>query len=304
VRLPRVLLKRLALARAGLLALIGLCLSVTVAADSAKLQVLTTIKPLQLMVKAIAGETIEVDVLLAPQQSPHNYQLRPSDRLKLAEAAQIYWIGPSMETFLARSVLSLPADQVQTLGRNLSVEHDHHDSIETDPHLWLDYQQIIAMSAQIEQSLSVLMPEKKLEFANNRRDFLEKMQQIDTRAQNNFSTVAKRGFIMSHAAYTRFLQHYQLVDGIALSDAHGRVAGAKHLQVIEKYIAEKSPQCFLLDPSEQSTMQDNFAQRYQLSTVAADAMGISIAATKSGFVEFYQQLVSSVLSCLQTEAKK
>jgi ABC-type Zn2+ transport system substrate-binding protein/surface adhesin len=216
-----------------------------------------------------------------------------------------------METFLARSVLGLPAERVQTLGRFLpdAAEHDgdqheHHTSIESDPHLWLDYRQIIAMSAQIEQSLSALRPENKLQFAMNRRAFLAQLQQVDVRAVTDFAGVAKRGFIMSHAAYARLLKHYQLVEGIALTDAHGRVSGAKHMQVIEQYIAEKSPQCFLLDPSEQSAMQANFARRYNLATITADAMAISIAPTQNGFVAFYQQLVNSVLSCLQSEIKK
>jgi zinc transport system substrate-binding protein len=293
--------------------LIFCCVIMAPAAQAEKLHVLASIKPIQLMVKAVAGDAIDVEVLLAPQQSPHNYQLRPSDRRKLADAAQVYWIGPSMETFLARTVLGLPADRVQTLGRFLpdtgdhDLDHDHHTdhvAIEADPHLWLDYQQIILMSAQIEQSLSELMPENKLQFAANRRAFLDQLKQVDARAVIDFSSLATRGFIMSHAAYGRLLQHYQLLEGIALSDTHGRVAGAKHLQAIERYIAEKSPQCFLLDPSETSSMQANFAQRYNLTTITADAMAISIAPTQNGFVAFYQQLVSSVLSCLQSGEKK
>jgi zinc transport system substrate-binding protein len=270
-------------------------------------QVLTTIKPLQLLVKAIAGDRLDVEVLLQPQQSPHHYQLRPSDRARLASAAQVYWIGAGMETFLARTALALPAGQLQTLGKSLAVAEDHHDhghhhddaGISSDPHLWLDYQQIVQMSEAIEQGLSLLSPADAAQFAANRQQFVRQLEQLDRQAASEFLAYQNRGFIMSHAAYGRLLAHYGLAGGMALSDEHGQVAGAKRWQSLEKFMAEQSPKCFMRDPSEHQTIEDTFLQRYPMQVVDVDTMGIAIAPAPGGFVEFYRGLTASVAGCLK-----
>ena len=59
------------------LLLIGACGLVQLAAAEAPLRVLTSIKPLQLVALAVGGDAIQTEVLLDPQFSPHDYQLRP-----------------------------------------------------------------------------------------------------------------------------------------------------------------------------------------------------------------------------------
>jgi len=293
-----------------LLCLLALCLAFAVNAETesaGRKQVLTTIKPLQLLVKAIAGDRLDVEVLLQPQQSPHHYQLRPSDRARLANAAQVYWIGAGMETFLARTALALPAGQLQTLGKSLAVagdhdEHDHHHDhagIGSDPHLWLDYQQIVQMSEAIEQGLAVLSPADAAQFAANRQQLVRQLEQLDRQAASEFLAYQKRGFIMSHAAYGRLLAHYGLVGGVALTDEHGQVAGAKRWQSLEKFMTEQSPTCFMRDPSEHQSIEETFLQRYPVQVIDVDTMGVDISATADGFVAFYRNVTGGVAKCLK-----
>jgi zinc transport system substrate-binding protein len=63
-------------------------------AEDKPLQLLSSIKPVQLIVAAIAGDRAQVDVLLPATTSPHLYQLRPSDRQALSDADKVFWIGP------------------------------------------------------------------------------------------------------------------------------------------------------------------------------------------------------------------
>src|SRR6218665_1713853 len=67
-------------------------------------EVLTSIRPLALIAQAVAGEKVVVQQLVPNGTSPHDYQLKPSDRLRLSRADIILWTGPANEAFLSRVV--------------------------------------------------------------------------------------------------------------------------------------------------------------------------------------------------------
>ncbi len=80
-------------------------LVVTCAASASPLSIVTTIKPLALIVNDIAGPRANVDVLLPTNASPHDYALKPSDIKKLKTADMVVWVGPELELFLEKVLL-------------------------------------------------------------------------------------------------------------------------------------------------------------------------------------------------------
>ena len=66
--------------------------------------ILVSIKPLYSLVAHLT-EGISKPVLLMKQmQSPHHYNMRPSERRLLANAKIIIWTGPQMETYLNKII--------------------------------------------------------------------------------------------------------------------------------------------------------------------------------------------------------
>ena len=59
-------------------------------------QVVTSLKPIELLVKAIAADDVEITTLVQPGSSPHNYSMKPSQRRALEAADAIFWVGPEM----------------------------------------------------------------------------------------------------------------------------------------------------------------------------------------------------------------
>ena len=137
----------------------------------AEVNVLTSIKPLQLIAAAVQDGVGHPEVLLPPNASPHNYALRPSDVRRVQSADLLYWIGPDMEGFLPRVIKgrTLPSVTVQTLpGLKLrhfaedshsheedAAEHDHdHRPGTLDAHLWLAPDNARVIAAKMAADLS------------------------------------------------------------------------------------------------------------------------------------------------------
>ena len=103
----------------------------------ADVEVLTSIKPLQLIAAAVQDGAGKPAVLLPPGASPHHYAMRPSDVRQIRSADLFYWIGPDMETFLvpvlqgrdkpSTAVQSLPNMTLRHFGEGAHDEHAHHE---------------------------------------------------------------------------------------------------------------------------------------------------------------------------------
>ncbi|SON49240.1 zinc ABC transporter substrate-binding protein ZnuA [Vibrio tapetis] len=62
--------------------------------------VLSSVKPIQLIANEITEGVTQSDVLMSTNTSPHDYALKPSDVKKLRSADLVIWVGPDLETFL------------------------------------------------------------------------------------------------------------------------------------------------------------------------------------------------------------
>lgn len=100
-------------------------------------RVVTSLAPLELLVKAVAGEQVATSTLVPAGSSPHTYQLRPSERRRLADADLVFWVGPGMETFLQRlltgpdfrdrSVALMPGEATPEAHEHGNDEHGHDE---------------------------------------------------------------------------------------------------------------------------------------------------------------------------------
>jgi len=113
----------------------------------AEIEVLTSIKPLQLIAAAVQDGVGKPAVLLPPGASPHHYAMRPSDVRQIRSADLFYWIGPDMEGFLAPvlegrkrpsvAIQSLPGLTLRHFGDAAGeheAEHDRHDEHAHEAH--------------------------------------------------------------------------------------------------------------------------------------------------------------------------
>lgn len=102
---------------------------------AAQANLVTSIKPLGFIASAIAEGVTDVEVIVPPGASPHDYHLKPSDVQKVKSADLMLWIGEDVDSFLEKSVESVERKKVITIADLADVEpllgksdHDHeHD---------------------------------------------------------------------------------------------------------------------------------------------------------------------------------
>jgi zinc transport system substrate-binding protein len=83
------------------------CATVATGAAATPPSVVATIKPVHALVAAVMDGVAEPRLLIRGGGSPHTYALRPSDARALEAADVVFWVGPDLETFLAKPLAAL-----------------------------------------------------------------------------------------------------------------------------------------------------------------------------------------------------
>lgn len=286
------------------LVVLGLSLMLAVPVQ-AKLQVLASIKPLALIAQEVAGDQVAVHTLLPITASPHDYPLKMSDHKRLRAADLVLWIGPEMESFLARPLSSLPADKLitsyQLTGLNWPEEvqdadhhHANHVHLGKDPHLWLDPRNAILIAQVLAERLAQLQPAAAGQFRANAHRFAASVQQLDQQLAAQLAPVKGVGFAVYHEGYGHFVGRYDLHQMAYVTYSPERRPGAKHLQELREILA-KEGKCLFMEPYYKVQGMEEMAASLNLRIGLLDPIG---GQQVSSYQQLLQQLSESFLTCL------
>ena len=303
------------------------CLTLWSISAQAQVQILTSIKPLQLIAAAIQDGQGEPQVLLPPGASPHYFVLRPSDAKRLDQADLFYWIGPDLENFLPRLVKqrSQPSVAVQTLAElqlqyfgaaqahaeeehqhehghtHELVEHDHHHQPGTvDAHLWLLPHNAKVIAQRMSADLSQLDPHNAKQYAANLHAFNQRLDRLDQQLQAQLQPLRSKSFFVFHEAFNYFEQAYGLKHAGVFAVSGELQPGAKHVNQMRQRLQHAGPSCVFSEPPLQPRLAQTLAANLPVKLAELDALGTDIPITATGYEQLLQNLASQFSNCVTT----
>jgi zinc transport system substrate-binding protein len=97
-----------------------------------KLNVYTTVYPLQYFTERIAGDLVDVDTIYPPGADEHTFEPSQKDMMKLADSDLFIFIGLGLEGFVEKAKDTLENEQVSLLpaGENIHLEESGHSGEE------------------------------------------------------------------------------------------------------------------------------------------------------------------------------
>jgi len=288
-----------------------------ISAAHAEVNVLTSIKPLQLIAAAVQDGVGVPEVLLPPGASPHNYALRPSDVRKVQSVDLLYWIGPDMEGFLPRVLKgrSLPAVAVQDLpGLKLrrfaqdshshaidANEHDHdHRPGSLDAHLWLSPVNARVIAAKIAADLSVADPANAPRYQSNLKAFDERLDALDLRLKARLAGIAGKPYFVFHEAFDYFEDAYGLKHTGVFSVAAEVQPGAQHVAAMRARLQEVGKTCVFSEPPLRPRLAETLVAGLPVKLAELDALGGYTPAAAKGYEQVLEKLGNDLAGCLES----
>lgn len=205
----------------------------------AKPTVVVSVLPEQTFVKKIAGDMVDVTVMVQPGGNPHTYEPKPSQMAALSKADVYFSIGVEFEEvwlpkFKAQNKelrfvdISEHIEKIRMSGHHHEHEddeehgehehegdeghgehHHHHDGL--DPHTWTAPQNVAVMAHNIFDTLTQIDPENRERYRANLDEFLNEIAATDAKIKAILKNVSPgTRFMVFHPAWGYFAQAYGL----------------------------------------------------------------------------------------------
>jgi zinc transport system substrate-binding protein len=197
-----------------------------------------SILPQKFFVEQIAGDFLQVNVILPPGSSPEDFEPTPRQIQSVSNSTFYFYIGHlGFEKAWVKKVLEVsPGVTFVSCSKGIDLLDDECTHIEeshaksemrgTDPHIWTSPENVKTISRTICGELTQAYPEKKALFEKNLGAFISRIDSLDNHIRLLLNDSIRTSFMIFHPALAYFARDYHLrqhtieYDGKSPSTAH------------------------------------------------------------------------------------
>ncbi|MFW2600400.1 metal ABC transporter solute-binding protein, Zn/Mn family [Aliarcobacter butzleri] len=204
-----------------------------------KPQLTVNILPQKYFVEKIVKDKFDINVMVKPGSSPHNFEPKPSQMKSLASSKAYFLVGdPSEQAWIGKfkqnAKDTLFVDTTVGIERIPMVAHKHHDEEDEneghahhehehekhtghdhdesglDPHTWLDPISVKVQAKNIYEAM-LKIDEKNGDFyKTNYEEFLKELDSLDSEIRNILAPYKDKAFMVFHPSWGYFAKRYDL----------------------------------------------------------------------------------------------
>lgn len=196
-------------------------------AEEGRLKVITTIFPQYDFAREIAGDKLNLSMLLHPGSESHSFEPSPQDMIDIGECDVFIYVGGESESWVNTilesmdtshmTILSL-MDMVDTVEEEIveGMEHEHdedheheedhshteeeehsheEEEAEYDEHVWTSPVNAMKITEQISETFVTLDPENADFYRENTEAYLKELEDLDTQFQEIVDGAARKTLV-------------------------------------------------------------------------------------------------------------
>ena len=284
-------------------------------------KVVATINPLHSLVAGVMEGEGTPELLLKGIQSPHSFSLKPSTMRLLSDADAIFWISPSIESFLEKALDSLDGNaRVVTLSETDGLQlydareggiwgegedahgHGHgHGHSDHDGHIWLDPVNAQAIVAAVADTLTDLDPKNAARYRQNAINLKQRLKTLRGEIESDLGSVRQVPYIVFHDAYQYFEQRFGTESMGTITVHPESPPGAKRLYEIRKRIIKSKIRCIFREPQFNSKAADRVAEGTSAVVRELDPLGAGLPPGPNTYFQLIRGIGKSVKGCASNQ---
>jgi zinc transport system substrate-binding protein len=256
------------------------------------LQVFVSVLPLKTFVEKIGGNSVTVQTMVQPGDSPHTYDPTPKQISALAKTDLYVLTGvPFEKVWMERVRSANPHMKVldARVGIDLrTIEHHEHETVhngqqqdkahdpghfndsERDPHIWTSPPLVKQMAKNIRDMLTELDPAQGQAYEDNYAAFAAELDTLDRDIRALLKEVNNRKFMVFHPAWGYFADTYDLIQ-IPI-EQEGKEPGARALTELIKQAKRENVKVIFVQPQFNKKSAEQVASAIGGRVVAIDPL--------------------------------
>lgn len=305
-------------------------------------KVVATIKPVHSLATAVMKGVGEPYLVVKNFQSPHTYQILPSDANAFNDADIVIWLGPQLETGMASFIQQLANDarivelseinglvKLENRSSDIHVDddehhedednhdeshqndhdeddHDEHDHGQFDMHMWLDLDNAKTFALEIARNLSEMDTENQLTYQSNANDLVQRLSELDQEFKEVARQIQEVPYITFHDAYQYLDTRYNLNFAGSITPSPEQSPSAKTIRELEEYVATHNRVCIFHEPQFplSHSLLDAISKRKNIRIAELDPLGAAVRPGPDAYFKLMREMIYSLNTCMMEVAKE
>lgn len=169
--------------------------------NAGKINVVASINSVRDFAQKVGGDKVNVTLLVPEGTEPHDFDPKPKDLEKLANADLFVYSGAGMEDWIdsVKSAVG-SSEKLTILDASKNVDLIKSDG-KTDPHIWLSLKEAKNQSKSILDELIKLDSKDKDYFEQNYNNFAKDLDDLYNSNKSRFASLANKDFVTGHEAF-------------------------------------------------------------------------------------------------------
>jgi len=238
-----------------------------------------SILPQKYMVDQIAGNLVQVNVLVPPGSSPHNYEILPSQMKDLSKSKA--WLQIGLLTFedawkeklasINKDLLIVNCSEgISTLAGDDHHKEGHEHAGALDPHVWLAPAEIKTLAQNTLKTLSKSFPDHTAEFEKKYSRFTLKVDSLSAQIEQKLAPLKNRNILIFHPALAYYARQFKLVQ-IPL-ELDGKEPSPKHMKDIVDLAHQQNIHVIFIQKEFDSAFAEQMAQEINGEVLVIDPL--------------------------------
>ena len=295
-------------------------------------KVIASIVPVHSIVASVMGAVGTPELLLAGKNSEHTASLSPQQLSDLGKADTVFMIGAGLEhklgqvsgsevvggkTFTSLSevagIKTLPVRQGGTFEVHEEHEGEEHEGeahegeepddhdeaiLKFDPHVWLDPENVKAMTNAVAADLSKIDPDNAKTYEANAEAYVASLDQLTAEISAETKPIQNKPFVVFHDAYQYFEKRFGLTAVGSISDISASAPSAKRLNEIRGKLEETKAVCVFREPQFDAKYVTVVLEGSQARQGVLDPIGSDITPGPKAYAELLTRLAKDARDCL------
>lgn len=164
------------------------------------------------MVETLAGDDVDLNLIIPAGEDPHLYVAKAEDLRKIQDADLVLYHGLHFEGKMQDSLKSKGYAVTETFDRGKIGTMEEDGNVIQDPHFWFDVELYKEATANAAKQLEALLPEKKEKIEKNLEAYLQELTKLDEENRKMLEQIPEdhRYLITPHDAFNYFSRRYNI----------------------------------------------------------------------------------------------
>ena len=197
-------------------------------ADNANPVVVTSGYVPYTLTKQLAGERVNMRMLLLPNAEPHAFEPTPGALISVKHADALVYVSDELEPWVKDVAKAAGAKT-----RVVALAEDFKDA--QDPHVWMTVKNAQQMAVKIVQILTEVDPEHRAEYEANLTEFIQETDKLHAEFTRVLGACQQRDVVhIGHLAFGRLSEEYGLhLEALSGSSHDGEHSAKKVAQLVD-----------------------------------------------------------------------